>query len=167
MGLLLAGRCCSLLSSTARSCMQSRHCRPGIAAAVWLCCSCLGTPLQTPQLISRLPLQLCPHAVHLLRLLPAPPAACCSCKFGHPLDKAPKVQFNSLGLPLRPEEPECAFYMRNYRWAAGRSNWAASDCGMLRGCAEVLLHAWACVECGPRSNGGVAACQVVLAPNCS
>ncbi len=45
---------------------------------------------------------------------------CCrSCKFGHPLDKAPKVQFNSLGLPLRPGEPECAFYMRNYRWGQG------------------------------------------------
>jgi hypothetical protein len=39
----------------------------------------------------------------------------CSCKFAHPFDQAPKVLFNSLGLPLRPTEPECSFFMKNFR----------------------------------------------------
>ena len=71
------------------------------------------------------------------------------------------MQFNSLGLPLRPGEPECAFYMRNYRWAAGQSN-RAVDVGV--GCAEVALHAWACNECGSMGIAGMAACQVALVP---
>jgi hypothetical protein len=36
----------------------------------------------------------------------------CRCKFEHPYDLAPHVEFNSLGLPLRPSEPECSYYMK-------------------------------------------------------
>lgn len=55
-----------------------------------------------------------------LPLLLAPCAAllACSCKFAHPFDKAPRVEFNSLGLPLRPGEPECSFYLKHYRQGA-------------------------------------------------
>ena len=41
----------------------------------------------------------------------------CRCKFHHTIDKAPKISFNSIGLPLRPREPVCAFYLRNRRCA--------------------------------------------------
>eukprot|EP00775_Hariotina_reticulata_P001925 gene1925-2257_t len=34
------------------------------------------------------------------------------CKFSHPLDR-PEVLYNSRGLPLRPNEAECSFYVRN------------------------------------------------------
>ncbi|KAL4423577.1 hypothetical protein ABPG77_004617 [Micractinium sp. CCAP 211/92] len=44
-----------------------------------------------------------------------------SCKFAHPFDKAPRVEFNSLGLPLRPGEPECSFYLKHYRCAFGHT----------------------------------------------
>ncbi|KAL4431152.1 hypothetical protein ABPG75_006408 [Micractinium tetrahymenae] len=44
-----------------------------------------------------------------------------SCKFAHPFDKAPKVEFNSLGLPLRPGEPDCSFYLKHYRCAFGHT----------------------------------------------
>lgn len=37
------------------------------------------------------------------------------CKFDHPYDQAPKVMFNSLGLPLRPGEAPCAFFLKNLR----------------------------------------------------
>ena len=30
------------------------------------------------------------------------------CRFAHPVDQAPPVRFNVLGLPLRPAEPPCA-----------------------------------------------------------
>ncbi|GAB4822752.1 hypothetical protein N2152v2_009798 [Parachlorella kessleri] len=34
------------------------------------------------------------------------------CKFEHPYELAPHVEFNSLGLPLRHAEPLCSFYMK-------------------------------------------------------
>jgi hypothetical protein len=37
------------------------------------------------------------------------------CKFDHPYGQAPRVAFNSLGLPLRPEEPPCSYYLKNYK----------------------------------------------------
>lgn len=37
------------------------------------------------------------------------------CKFDHPYDRAPRVEFNALGLPMRPSEPTCAFYLKNYK----------------------------------------------------
>lgn len=39
------------------------------------------------------------------------PATCAfgsKCRFAHPVDQAPPVRFNVLGLPLRPAEPPCA-----------------------------------------------------------
>lgn len=38
------------------------------------------------------------------------------CKFEHPYEQAPKVMFNSVGLPLRPSEPPCTFYMKTFRY---------------------------------------------------
>ena len=61
--------------------------------------------------------------------LPAPFTLCCSCKFAHPYDQAPKVEFNALGLPLRPGEPECSFYVKNFRQA---------PCGLC--CLHACLH---------------------------
>ena len=43
------------------------------------------------------------------------------CKFGHPFDKAPRVEYNSLGLPVRPDEPVCSFYMKNWQCAFGHT----------------------------------------------
>ena len=46
---------------------------------------------------------------------PSPPARSAAnrrCKFEHPYELAPHVEFNSLGLPLRPSEPECSYYMK-------------------------------------------------------
>lgn len=43
------------------------------------------------------------------------------CKFEHPYELAPKVSFNSLGLPMRPKEPVCAFYMKNWHCAFGHT----------------------------------------------
>lgn len=43
------------------------------------------------------------------------------CKFEHPFDKAPKVSYNTLGLPLRPEEPPCAYYMKHFHCAFGHT----------------------------------------------
>lgn len=43
------------------------------------------------------------------------------CKFDHPYELAPKVSFNSLGLPMRPKEPVCAFYMKNWHCAFGHT----------------------------------------------
>jgi len=37
------------------------------------------------------------------------------CKFYHPYDKAPVVMFNSAGLPMRPGEPPCSFFLKNFR----------------------------------------------------
>lgn len=34
------------------------------------------------------------------------------CKFEHPYELAPHVEFNSLGLPLRPSEPDCSYYLK-------------------------------------------------------
>jgi hypothetical protein len=70
------------------------------------------------------------------------PPACpslppCSCKFAHPYDQAPKVEFNALGLPLRPGEPECSFYVKNFRQAA---------CGLA--CAAAWLPA-CMLACSP------------------
>ena len=42
-----------------------------------------------------------------------------TCKFAHPIDEAPQACFNSLGLPLRPDQQECSFYLKNYRCAFG------------------------------------------------
>ena len=41
-----------------------------------------------------------------------------SCKFAHPYDLAPRIRFNALGLPLRPGEPLCAYYMQHCRQVA-------------------------------------------------
>lgn len=43
------------------------------------------------------------------------------CKFDHPYDKAPRVDYNSLGLPLRPDEPTCTFYVKNWQCAFGHT----------------------------------------------
>lgn len=43
------------------------------------------------------------------------------CKFEHPFDKAPKVSYNSAGLPLRPEEPPCTYYMKHFHCAFGHT----------------------------------------------
>ena len=43
------------------------------------------------------------------------------CKFEHPYDKAPHVEFNSMGLPLRPGEPPCTFYLKHLRSAPAPS----------------------------------------------
>ena len=43
------------------------------------------------------------------------------CKFEHPFDKAPKVQYNTMGLPLRPEEPPCAYFMKHLHCAFGHT----------------------------------------------
>lgn len=43
------------------------------------------------------------------------------CKFAHPYDRAPSVEFNSLGLPLRPDEPVCTFFLKNLRCAFGHT----------------------------------------------
>jgi hypothetical protein len=37
------------------------------------------------------------------------------CKFEHPYDRAPRVDYNSLGLPMRPQEPTCSYYVKNYQ----------------------------------------------------
>lgn len=55
-------------------------------------------------------------------------ALACSCKFAHPFDKAPRVEFNSLGLPLRPGEPECSFYLKHYRQGRGMQGVSARPC---------------------------------------
>ena len=70
--------------------------------------------------------------------LPAPLTLRCSCKFAHPYDQAPKVEFNALGLPLRPGEPECSFYVKNFRQA---------PCGLC------CLHA-GMIAGLPRGSGG-------------
>lgn len=43
------------------------------------------------------------------------------CKFDHPYDKAPKVVYNTMGLPMRPEEPPCAFFMKHAHCAFGHT----------------------------------------------
>lgn len=43
------------------------------------------------------------------------------CKFQHPVELAPRVQYNSVGLPMRPGERVCAYYMRHGRCSYGHT----------------------------------------------
>ena len=43
------------------------------------------------------------------------------CKFHHPLELAPHVEFNRLGLPLRPGEPDCQYYLKTLQCAFGHT----------------------------------------------
>lgn len=42
-----------------------------------------------------------------------------NCRFSHPYDQAPEPTFNSLGLPVRPDQSDCVFYMRTGRCSFG------------------------------------------------
>jgi hypothetical protein len=37
------------------------------------------------------------------------------CKFDHPYELAPQVVYNKLGLPLRPGQPDCQYYLKTLR----------------------------------------------------
>jgi hypothetical protein len=43
------------------------------------------------------------------------------CKFQHPIELAPRVQYNSVGLPMRPGEKVCTYYMRHGRCSYGHT----------------------------------------------
>jgi hypothetical protein len=42
-----------------------------------------------------------------------------NCRFAHPYDLAPEPKFNSMGLPVRLDQPDCVFYMRTGRCSFG------------------------------------------------
>lgn len=41
------------------------------------------------------------------------------CKFSHPAELAPRVQYNTHGLPLRPGAPDCSYYLKNHSCGFG------------------------------------------------
>jgi len=43
------------------------------------------------------------------------------CKFSHPIDRAPLVSYNSMGLPRRPGQEVCRFYIKKKRCAFGHT----------------------------------------------
>ena len=43
------------------------------------------------------------------------------CKFHHPMELAPHVEYNRLGLPLRPGEPDCHYYLKTFQCAFGHT----------------------------------------------